>query len=123
MYTLIYSVEAVVIYTHLFIISQSPLSPVHAVSTTFGKKGRSQVPREMTTKLITGESSAFIKKVSSGDMFYACLTGLKNSFERLVYTLFDHSSYSLADKGILMTFGNGVSGCLGYGNYDDAPEV
>ena len=22
-----------------------------------------------------------------------------------------------------MTFGNGVSGCLGYGDYDDAPEV
>lgn len=22
-----------------------------------------------------------------------------------------------------MTFGNGVSGCLGHGNYDDAPEV
>ena len=28
-----------------------------------------------------------------------------------------------SDKGILMTFGNGVSGCLGYGDYDDAPEV
>ena len=27
------------------------------------------------------------------------------------------------DKGILMTFGSGVSGCLGYGNYEDAPEV
>jgi hypothetical protein len=55
----------------------------------------------MTTRLITGESSAFIRKVSSGDMFYACLT----------------------DKGILMTFGSGINGCLGYGNYDDAPEV
>ena len=22
-----------------------------------------------------------------------------------------------------MTFGSGVNGCLGYGNYDDAPEV
>lgn len=60
---------------------QSPLLPTGTVSTTLGQKGRGQVPREITTKLITGESSAFIKKVSSGDMFYACLTGLKNLLE------------------------------------------
>lgn len=62
------------------IFPQSPLLPTSTVSTTLGKKGRGQGSREITTKLITGESSAFIKKVSSGDMFYACLTGLKNLF-------------------------------------------
>jgi serine/threonine protein kinase len=82
---------------------QSSLSPASAVAMTLGPhpKSPAQTPQEMMTKLITGESSAFIRKVSSGDMYYACLT----------------------DKGILMTFGSGVNGCLGYGNYDDAPEV
>lgn len=28
-----------------------------------------------------------------------------------------------ADKGILMTFGNGANGSLGHGNYDDVAEV
>ena len=70
------------------------------------------------TKLITGESSAFIRKVSSGDMYHACLTGLTNQFV-VVQWLID----CFSDKGILMTFGSGVNGCLGYGNYDDAPEV
>ena len=101
---------------------QSTLSPVHAVTTTLGQKGRSQIPREMTTKLITGESSAFIKKVSSGDMFYACLTGLK-LVRMCIYCTLTSSPSLLSDKGILMTFGNGVNGCLGHGNYDDAYEV
>ena len=34
-----------------------------------------------------------------------------------------HELSLLSDKGILMTFGNGVNGCLGHGNYDDASEV
>ena len=104
-----------------FVVFQSTLSPVHAVTTTLGQKGRSQIPREMTTRLITGESSAFIKKVSSGDMFYACLTGLKTCSS--MYCTLTSSPSVLSDKGILMTFGNGVNGCLGHGNYDDASEV
>ena len=31
--------------------------------------------------------------------------------------------YMYSDKGILMTFGSGINGCLGCGNKEDAPEV
>ena len=74
----------------------------------------------MTTKLITGESSAFIKKVSSGDLFYACITGWKL---HLCWISIQHRISLFSDNGILMTFGSGLNGCLGYGNYDDASEV
>ena len=31
--------------------------------------------------------------------------------------------YWYTDKGILMTFGSGVNGCLGHGDFDDVAEV
>ena len=48
---------------------------------------------------------------------------LFNRFGKPVYGYVYTIHLSFSDKGILMTFGSGVNGCLGYGNYDDAPEV
>ena len=70
------------------------LQPSHSVGTmaasgvamTLGSSGLGHSPLEMSLEQITGESSAFIRKVSCGDMFYACLTGQK--FTDVLY-LFD----------------------------------
>lgn len=34
-----------------------------------------------------------------------------------------HKFLYFADRGILMTFGSGVYGCLGHGNYNDVAQV
>jgi len=48
-------------------------------------------------RFLEGQSGVTIVQVSCGDLFVACLT----------------------DRGILMTFGNGVHGSLGHGNHND----
>lgn len=64
---------------------------------TISSHTKAKEPILFQPRLIEGQSSVVIKKVACGDLFTACLT----------------------DKGILMTFGSGINGCLGHGNYDD----
>nr|XP_022317954.1 serine/threonine-protein kinase Nek8-like [Crassostrea virginica] len=52
-------------------------------------------------RYLEGQSGVNIQQVACGDLFTACLT----------------------DRGILMTFGSGVYGCLGHGNYNDVAQA
>ncbi|KAL3868352.1 hypothetical protein ACJMK2_041166 [Sinanodonta woodiana] len=52
-------------------------------------------------RYLEGQSAVAIQHVSCGDLFTACLT----------------------DRGILMTFGSGASGCLGHGNFNDVIQA
>ncbi|ESO08767.1 hypothetical protein HELRODRAFT_129966, partial [Helobdella robusta] len=52
-------------------------------------------------RYLEGQSAVFIKHISCGDMFTACLT----------------------DRGILMTFGTGTTGCLGHDNYANVTQA
>lgn len=52
-------------------------------------------------RYLEGQSAVTIQHVACGDLFTACLT----------------------DRGILMTFGSGATGCLGHGNFKDVPQA
>lgn len=39
------------------------------------------------------------------------------------WTFFLYVLVLSSDRGILMTFGSGVYGCLGHGNYNDVAQV
>ncbi|XP_065833929.1 serine/threonine-protein kinase Nek8-like isoform X2 [Oscarella lobularis] len=54
----------------------------------------------VVSSYVEGLSGVTIKQVACGDLFTACLT----------------------DRGILMTFGNGVNGALGHGDYNDVAQ-
>lgn len=61
-----------------------------------GGSQASYIPR-----FLEGQSALSVVRVSCGDLFTACVT----------------------DRGLLMTFGNGSSGCLGHGNYTDVAQA
>ncbi|XP_041360031.1 serine/threonine-protein kinase Nek8-like [Gigantopelta aegis] len=52
-------------------------------------------------RYLEGQAAVTIQHVSCGDLFTACLT----------------------DRGILMTYGSGASGCLGHGNFNDVGQA
>jgi len=52
-------------------------------------------------RYLEGQAAVTIQHVACGDLFTACLT----------------------DRGILMTFGSGVNGCLGHGNCSDVTQA
>ncbi|PVD23797.1 hypothetical protein C0Q70_17071 [Pomacea canaliculata] len=52
-------------------------------------------------RYLEGQAAVTIQHVACGDLFTACLT----------------------DRGILMTYGSGVHGCLGHGNYSDVTQA
>ncbi|GFO13285.1 serine/threonine-protein kinase nek8 [Plakobranchus ocellatus] len=52
-------------------------------------------------RYLEGQAAVTIQHVACGDLFTACLT----------------------DRGILMTFGSGVNGCLGHGNCNDVAQA
>ncbi|CAG5116155.1 unnamed protein product [Candidula unifasciata] len=52
-------------------------------------------------RYLEGQTAVTIQHVACGDLFTACLT----------------------DRGILMTFGSGLHGCLGHGNYKDVSQA
>ena len=54
------------------------------------------VPRSLE-----GQGGVVVAKIACGDLFAACVT----------------------DRGILMTFGGGSSGCLGHGNFQDVKQL
>jgi NIMA (never in mitosis gene a)-related kinase len=69
---------------------------------TMGTARKAKVPEPptLTVQTLDGFSGVTIKKIACGDLFTVCLT----------------------DRGILMTFGSGSSGCLGHGNNDDVAQ-
>ncbi|XP_075928874.1 serine/threonine-protein kinase Nek8-like isoform X1 [Petromyzon marinus] len=58
------------------------------------------VQPQLVSRFLEGQSGVTIQHVSCGDLFTACLT----------------------DRGILMTYGSGSSGCLGHGSYSDVAQ-
>jgi NIMA (never in mitosis gene a)-related kinase len=52
-------------------------------------------------RYLDGLTGVTIKQISCGDLFSACLT----------------------ERGILMTFGNGINGALGHGHANDIAQV
>ncbi|XP_060704102.1 serine/threonine-protein kinase Nek8 [Hemiscyllium ocellatum] len=59
-----------------------------------------QTQPQFISRFLEGQSGVAIKHVSCGDLFTACLT----------------------DRGIIMSFGNGSSGCLGHGTFNDVTQ-
>ncbi|RUS85141.1 hypothetical protein EGW08_007105 [Elysia chlorotica] len=55
----------------------------------------------LVPRYLEGQAAVTIQHVACGDLFTACLT----------------------DRGILMTFGSGVNGCLGHGNCNDVVQA
>lgn len=55
----------------------------------------------LVPRYLEGQAAVTIQHVACGDLFTACLT----------------------DRGILMTFGSGVNGCLGHGNCNDVAQA
>ena len=51
-------------------------------------------------RCLEGQGGVVVAKIACGDLFAACVT----------------------DRGILMTFGSGSSGCLGHGNFHDVKQ-
>jgi NIMA (never in mitosis gene a)-related kinase len=70
---------------------------LNTVGLTLASRAKAKDPIIFQPHLVEGLSNIDIKKISCGDLFTACLT----------------------DNGILMTYGSGINGCLGHGNYDD----
>ncbi|KAF7244221.1 Serine/threonine-protein kinase Nek8 [Varanus komodoensis] len=59
-----------------------------------------QLHPQFVCRFLEGQSGVTIKHVACGDLFSACLT----------------------DRGIVLTFGSGSSGCLGHGTYVDVSQ-
>ncbi|BFY99642.1 hypothetical protein BsWGS_02682 [Bradybaena similaris] len=75
-------------------------------SQTVGTEGLLPGATQATTpcfvpRYLEGQTAVTIQHVACGDLFTACLT----------------------DRGILMTFGSGVNGCLGHGNCNDVTQA
>ncbi|XP_053130974.1 serine/threonine-protein kinase Nek8 isoform X2 [Hemicordylus capensis] len=59
-----------------------------------------QLPSQFVCRFLEGQSGVTIKHVACGDLFTACLT----------------------DRGIVLTFGSGSSGCLGHKTFVDVSQ-
>merc|ERR1712117_825299 len=55
----------------------------------------------MVPRMLEGQGGVTVAQIACGDLFTACVT----------------------DRGILMTFGSGSSGCLGHGNFHDVKQL
>ncbi|XP_064385824.1 serine/threonine-protein kinase Nek8-like [Halichondria panicea] len=82
------------------LVSGSLATTRFSMTQSRGPRGAGRGPLVFEPRLIGGLKTTVIKKVACGDMFTACLT----------------------DKGILMTFGSGINGCLGHGDTNDVSE-